>query len=377
MEVLVSQKINCELKFSYIEIYNEQVNDLLNKETDVKCKVREHPQTGPYVENVKEHIVVEYTQFIKLLEFGSNKRKTASTLMNDVSSRSHAVITLTLKQTKFESQNNGDFGDASEEMVSSIKLVDLAGSERMKKTQIYGQTERVKEGTLINKSLTVLGRCIYALATTKPKSSIVVPYRDSVLTYILKENLAGNSKTCMLFCVSPLDYEETSQTLNYANEVKKITTSAIANKTKLSTVPINWEELQHSEQNIVCALKKDIDKLTQKLANLELEKHAKSNSQQDPPQKFERLLEYLDRRSSKLEFENKYLKSVLAEKNNHILELSKHIDYLHRDYENLYLSYKRSQMFNVEKSRLQLMKEVETCCKSINKDLDLFDPSRF
>ena len=153
---------------------------------------------------MKEYNIENYTQFLKLLAKGNSSRSTASTSMNDKSSRSHAIITLTLKQTKFEkfsgfssdSDETNSIGDASEEMVSNIKLVDLAGSERLQKTKLYGQQERIKEGTLINKSLAVLGRCINLLSSNP---SSLIPYRESILTYLLKENLGGNSKTCMIF----------------------------------------------------------------------------------------------------------------------------------------------------------------------------------
>ncbi|CAK9438585.1 uncharacterized protein LODBEIA_P28090 [Lodderomyces beijingensis] len=382
MEVLIGQKISCELKISYIEIYNEQVRDLL-RDSEIKCRIREHPQTGPYVENVKEYSVTSYNQFVKLLNLGNGMRTTASTSMNDKSSRSHAVITLTLKQTKFEracstTTTNGadyndddEFGDASEETISNIKLVDLAGSERMKKTNVYSQQERVKEGALINKSLTVLGRCINLLAT---KSTLVVPYRDSILTYLLKENLGGNSKTCMLFCVSPFDYEETHQTLSYANEVKKISTSAKANRTKLKTAPINWEELR-ADDTVVGTLRSEIDRLAGELTKLKVENVPSQDSKQDA--KVSNLLEYLERRSAKLEFENKYLKSSLSIKDKHIVELTKHVDYLHRDYQSLYASYRENQMKQLQQARVQLLGEIAQCCESMDKDLERFDPSQF
>ncbi|KAI5953356.1 hypothetical protein KGF54_002727 [Candida jiufengensis] len=373
MELSINQKIHCELKFSYMEIYNEKVKDLLNH-NDLKCKVREHPITGPYIENLKEYTIKNYNRFLHLLNTGNSIRSTATTQMNDQSSRSHAIITLTLKQIKFENNDEGEgIGEASEEMISNIKLVDLAGSERLTKTKLYGQNDRIKEGALINKSLTVLGRCIHLLST---KTKAVVPYRDSILTYILKENLAGNSKTCMLFCISPLDYEESHQTLNYANEVKKIKTLARANKTKLSTI-INWEELQKTDQSIIDSLKDEIESLTSKLSNLETENNSRSST---PPQThldFHKIIEYLEKDSSKIKFENLYLKNQLSKKNNHIMELNKHINYIEDEYQRLHNDYQNLYNQKFETTKNQLINEIQICNDSFKTDLSEFDPKLF
>ncbi|KAL6453692.1 kif1 Kinesin-related protein 1 [Candida maltosa Xu316] len=369
MEVSINQKINCELKFSYIEIYNEQVNDLLNKDKSAKkCKVREHPTTGPYVENVKEQSIESYDQFLKLLNLGNSQRSTAATSMNDKSSRSHAIITLTLKQTKFENCSAGDLdetssiGEASEEMISNIKLVDLAGSERLQKTKVYGQQDRIKEGTLINKSLAVLGRCINLLSGNP---SSVVPYRESVLTYLLKENLAGNSKTCMICCVSPIDYDESHQTLIYANEVKKIKTLAKANKTKLSNVPINWQQLQQNDQTVIDSLRTEIETLTNKLNQME------TSTQISNP--ISNMIEYLEKESSKVKFENKYLKQLMNKKNSHIKELNNHIDFISNEYQLLFNDYKALQQAKIRTAKQGLLKECDAHTKTMELELAEFE----
>ncbi|RCK60482.1 Kinesin-related protein 1 [Candida viswanathii] len=372
MEICINQKINCELKLLYVEIYNEQVKDLLEKGTVTKkCKVREHPSTGPYVENVKEYTVEDYEHFLKLLTFGNSNRSTASTSMNDKSSRSHAILTLTLKQTKFENSSPGDIdevssiGEASEEMISNIKLVDLAGSERLQKTKVYGQQDRLKEGTLINKSLTVLGRCINTLASNP---TALIPYRESILTYLLKENLAGNSKTCMIFCVSPLDYEESHQTLNYANEVKKIKTLAKANKTKLSTVPINWQQLQQTDQTVIDSLKGEIEALTNKL------KHMEKVSLVENQKPIDNIIEFLEKESNKVKFENKYLKQMMSMKNSHIKELNNHIDFITNEYQLLFSEYKQLQHASLEKQKTRLLRSFEQTRSEMDLELQIFDP---
>lgn len=129
--------------------------------------------------------------------------------MNETSSRSHAVFTLLLTQKRLDVEVG-----ISGEKISRISLVDLAGSERANATGATGQ--RLKEGALINKSLTTLGRVISALAASSSGKVEKVPYRDSVLTWLLKDSLGGNSKTAMIAAISPADYEETLSTLRYA-----------------------------------------------------------------------------------------------------------------------------------------------------------------
>lgn len=183
-------------------------------------RVRESPETGPYIEGLSEHTVTSTADVLRYLEAGGRARATAETKMNAQSSRSHAVFTVVLKQTRFLY----DDGTATEERVSRIRLVDLAGSERADVSGTSGA--RLREGSNINKSLSTLGRVIEALVA----GSFVVPYRDSVLTYLLKESLGGNSKTAMIACVAPANYDETLSTLRYADSAKRITTRAVANK---------------------------------------------------------------------------------------------------------------------------------------------------
>lgn len=306
---VVDEKLNCELSFSYMEIYNETVKDLLDPSTG-KLKVREHSETGTYVEGLKSIRIETFDEFLEHLNTGNANRSTASTLMNDNSSRSHAIINLNLKQTKFESGDIDLVGNATTEVVSNIKLVDLAGSERLNKTRIIGNHERMKEGGLINKSLTVLGRCINILAKNNPQQ--LAPYRDSILTYILKENLGGNSKTMMMFCVSPIDYDESLQTLNYALRVKQIKTKATANSAKL--IDTSWNQLDQND--VIEKLKVEIQQLTDKLKNL------------DDGVSISKLVPYLERQLTDIKFENKYLSSRLKHVELEKDELHKHNQYL-------------------------------------------------
>lgn len=368
-EILVNQKINCEVKVSYVEIYNEQVLDLFEKLR--KLKVREHPQTGPYVENLSEFNVNDFGDFQRLLQRGNLNRATAHTQMNDESSRSHAIITVSLKQTKFKKEDDEDddgeddvsIGDADEVMISSIKLVDLAGSERLSKTKLYGQQERMKEGSLINKSLTVLGRCINLLSSG---SSAPIPYRDSILTYILKENLGGNSKSFMIFCVLPLDFDETFQTLNYANQVKMIKTAARANKTKIKTKPIDWKELQKNEKDVIVSLKDEVKELTEQLTTLR--EHSPAVEL-----KFLNLIGYLENETDKLKFENKYLKSQLKQQLGQLGELEKYVDYMDHEFNDLYLELEQSKL---DARKGILAEKCERDLEGMTSVLYKFDPKR-
>lgn len=205
---------------SYLEIYNEKVKDLLKKGMKQhNLRLREHPKLGPYVQDLSKHLVMDYHDVEELMIQGNNARTTASTKMNDTSSRSHAIFTLTFVQAKFDR-------DMPRETVSKIHLVDLAGSERADTSGATGQ--RLKEGGHINKSLVTLGSVISALAdisTSNQKGrQAFIPYRDSVLTWLLKDSLGGNSKTIMIATISPADcnYGETLSTLRYANRAKNI-----------------------------------------------------------------------------------------------------------------------------------------------------------
>ncbi|KAK2531773.1 Kif16b [Columba guinea] len=210
---------------SYLEIYNERVRDLLRRKSSKtnNLRIREHPKEGPYVEDLSKHLVQNYTDVEELMDAGNINRTTAATGMNAVSSRSHAIFTINFTQAKFDSEMPC-------ETVSKIHLVDLAGSERADATGATGV--RLKEGGNINKSLVTLGNVISALAdlsqdATNPlskKKQVFVPYRDSVLTWLLKDSLGGNSKTIMIATISPADvnYGETLSTLRYANRAKNI-----------------------------------------------------------------------------------------------------------------------------------------------------------
>ncbi|CCJ28926.1 unnamed protein product, partial [Pneumocystis jirovecii] len=219
---------------SYYEIYNEVAMDLLRardvNQRSVALKVRESPIDVTSLDDV-----------LAFIRVGNNARITASTRMNDTSSRSHAIFTIKIKQK-----------------ISRFRLVDLAGSERAYATGSTGS--RLKEGASINKSLTSLGRVITYLSEGKPES--IIPYRDSVLTFLLSDSLGGNSKTAMVACISPSDYDESLSTLRYATAAKHIHTNAIVNETR--------------ERKFLCNadIEKELDDMTRLLAEVQAEKNA-------------------------------------------------------------------------------------------------------
>ncbi|XP_059194594.1 kinesin-like protein KIF13A [Centropristis striata] len=217
-----------KVEVSYMEIYNEKVRDLLDpKGSRQSLKVREHKVLGPYVDGLSQLAVTSFEDIEVLMSEGNKSRTVAATNMNEESSRSHGVFSIIVTQTLYDLQSGN-----SGEKVSKMSLVDLAGSERVSKTGAAG--ERLKEGSNINKSLTTLGCVISALADQsagKGKAKFV-PYRDSVLTWLLKDNLGGNSKTAMIATVSPAadNYEETLSTLRYADRAKRIVNHAVVNE---------------------------------------------------------------------------------------------------------------------------------------------------
>lgn len=224
-----SELLHYSVEVSYMEIYCERVRDLLNPKNKGNLRVREHPLLGPYVEDLSKLAVTNYQDIHDLIDEGNKARTVAATNMNETSSRSHAVFTIFFTQLRHDEMTS-----LSTEKVSKISLVDLAGSERADSTGAKGT--RLKEGANINKSLTTLGKVISALAecsvTKKKKKADFIPYRDSVLTWLLRENLGGNSKTAMIAAISPADinYDETLSTLRYADRAKQIVCKAVVNE---------------------------------------------------------------------------------------------------------------------------------------------------
>ncbi|XP_029304839.1 kinesin family member 4 [Cottoperca gobio] len=217
------KRADCELCLvvSYLEIYNEDILDLLCTSKDkLGLSIREDPKEGIKIVGLTEKQVFSAQEMVCCLEVGNCARTVGSTAMNAASSRSHAIFTITLEQRRGT--------DKADSVVSKLHLVDLAGSERQKKTKAEG--DRLKEGISINRGLLSLGNVISALGDESKKSSFV-PYRDSKLTRLLQDALGGNSHTLMIACISPADsnMEETINTLRYADRARKIKNKPIVN----------------------------------------------------------------------------------------------------------------------------------------------------
>ena len=226
-----------QIRVSYLEIYNEIINDLLDTENK-KLKIREDLSKGVYVEGAKEEEVSDVQQVLRLMERGEHNRHFGATNMNERSSRSHTIFRITIESMDveiakrvMEDDENLDMSSDSDShtrvLYSTLNLVDLAGSERVSNTLAEGQ--RLKEGAAINKSLFTLGKVISKLSEG---NSTHIPYRDSKLTRILQSALGGNSKTVIICTVTPaLQYfEETQSTLSFANRAKSIQNSVTINE---------------------------------------------------------------------------------------------------------------------------------------------------
>eukprot|EP00466_Bigelowiella_natans_P009967 jgi/Bigna1/80002/fgenesh1_pg.67_\ len=239
----VTNKLNktCELQATFVEIYNEQIQDLLHKSEAIEHIRCAHKRTVKSPEEV-----------MKCLEEGSHSRATGSTKMNKESSRSHAIFTLWLTQKPKQEENDAEQGDnefeADEILSSKFHFVDLAGSERLKKTGAEGQ--QVKEGIQINKGLFALSQVITALSQKKPH----VPFRDSIITRLLQDSLGGNARTVLIACVSPADdnKDESIQTLRYASQVRNIknkpTLNFSINDAKVKRYRLRIQELEEENK---------------------------------------------------------------------------------------------------------------------------------
>lgn len=210
------QKSNAQqylIRANYLEIYQEEIRDLLSKDENSKLELKERPDTGVYVKDLQSFVCKNITEIEHVMNVGNQNRSVGKTNMNEHSSRSHAIFIITV-----ECSERGEDGD-DHIRVGKLNLVDLAGSERQAKTGAEGT--RLKEATKINLSLSALGNVISALVDGK---STHIPYRDSKLTRLLQDSLGGNSKTVMVATIGPAsyNYEETLTTLRYANRAKNI-----------------------------------------------------------------------------------------------------------------------------------------------------------
>jgi hypothetical protein len=219
-----SRSTECIIKCSFLEIYQEQIFDLLDDSRSLKpLHLREDFKLGVYVEDLTELPVNSAEETYDILRRGTKNRHMGATLMNKESSRSHAVFTLKIDSRQVE--------NSSVSLRSSrFHLIDLAGSERQRDTEASGM--RLKEAGMINKSLSALGNVINGLVLASEGKPRHIHYRDSKLTFLLKDSLGGNSKTCIIANISPAatSYAETLSTLKFAQRAKLIRNKAVVNE---------------------------------------------------------------------------------------------------------------------------------------------------
>lgn len=287
--------VDANMKCSFLEIYREQIRDLLSTENETNLKLRQCSVKGVYVQGLIEKYVYTSQEILSTIESGTSQRTTASTALNSVSSRSHAVLTLTLTQKMTDGS----------ETISKLNLVDLAGSENVDKSEVQGI--ELSEAQTINKSLSCLGNVIYAL-TEKGRGHI--PYRDSKLTYLLQDSLGGNSKTILIGTVSPSRncYSETINTLKFAKRAKEIKNIPKVNKNE-STI------------NVMKALNEKISELESKL--LEYEQKSPKKEEENNT-KDDRDFSILEKRCQRLEKKISFLEKERKDdekQNNQIKEL--------------------------------------------------------
>lgn len=269
----LQHQIEFQLNVSFIEILKEEVRDLLDNKSEItngqngklhspgkpQIQIRETSNGVITLAGSTECSVKTLKEMTECLEHGSLSRATGSTNMNNQSSRSHAIFTITLEQMRKPNSNNSVASNSNDSMCdeylcAKLHLVDLAGSERAKRTGSDGM--RFKEGVHINKGLLALGNVISALGDEKKrKEGAHVPYRDSKLTRLLQDSLGGNSRTVMIACVSPADInaEETLNTLKYANRARNIQNKPVVNRDPVSSEMLKMRQQLECLQAELCA----------------------------------------------------------------------------------------------------------------------------
>lgn len=287
---------------SYLEIYQEEIRDLLDAKLKGKCELREDKDVGVYVNNLNKYICKNVQEILKVMQEGNKNRTIAATDMNEHSSRSHAIFTVTV-----------EIKSSTERIrVGKLNLVDLAGSERQSKSGATGQ--RLKEAGKINLSLSTLGNVIHALVE---ENSSHIPYRDSKLTRLLQDSLGGNSKTLMIANIGPASYnwDESLTTLRYANRAKNIHNAPRVNEDPKDALIRQYQDEISKLRNILN--EKSSKKITKKEKNYDVEnlqEHTKflEKQQEDLNEKRNNILENKDNLST--DDQNRMLYDIELEK---------------------------------------------------------------
>ncbi|KAJ0801308.1 putative plus-end-directed kinesin ATPase [Helianthus annuus] len=251
-ESRVDERLTYNCKCSFLEIYNEQITDLLDP-SSTNLHLREDVKKGVYVENLTEFEVHTVGDILRLLSRGSANRRVAATNMNRESSRSHCVFTCVI-ESRWEKDSTSNLRFAR------LNLVDLAGSERQKTSGAEG--ERLKEAANINKSLSTLGHVIMALVDGANARTRHIPYRDSRLTFLLQDSLGGNSKTMIIANVSPsiCSATETLNTLKFAQRAKLIQNNAVVNEDASGDVMALQHQIQLLKEELTILKRQNVSR---------------------------------------------------------------------------------------------------------------------
>ena len=356
-----------KVKVAFLELYNEELHDLLdpagiNKQTGKSAKeisIREEKNGVISVRGLRDVDVSSAEECTRLLNTGINHRQTSATLMNEGSSRSHAIFTITIEQkivkevdeeAADEKAKGEEKASVTEEISSKFHFVDLAGSERIKKTGATGQL--LKEGISINRGLLCLGQVISALTEDK-KDKNFIPYRDSKLTRILQDSLGGNSRTTMIACVSPAEsnYDETLSTIRYASRARNIKNKPVVNRDPNSML---IESLRQQIQTLQCEVKEYATLLQEQGVGLPDDLQSRVLERQKT-QAQKRALAPPSAGASASPGEVKELKIKLSHKDKEIRELQQKL----KD-QQVFLDGKDRQLKEVEKERDNLAIQNET-----------------
>uniref|UniRef100_G1TNV3 Kinesin-like protein n=2 Tax=Oryctolagus cuniculus TaxID=9986 RepID=G1TNV3_RABIT len=309
MDEIKEEKV-CSTAVSYLEVYNEQIRDLLVNSGPLA--VREDAQKGVVVQGLTLHQPKSSAEILQLLDNGNKNRTQHPTDLNATSSRSHAVFQIYLRQqdkTASISQNV---------RIAKMSLIDLAGSERASATSAKGT--RFVEGTNINRSLLALGNVINALADTKRKNQHI-PYRNSKLTRLLKDSLGGNCQTIMIAAVSPssLFYDDTYNTLKYANRAKDIKSSLKSNVLNLDNHISQYVKICNEQKAEILMLKEKLKAYEEQKAFTDENGKAKLMTSKPEEKEFERFHEILNCLfQNREEIRQEYLKLEMLLKENEL-----------------------------------------------------------
>lgn len=309
MDEIKEEKI-CSTAVSYLEVYNEQIRDLLVNSGPLA--VREDAQKGVVVQGLTLHQPKSSEEILQLLDNGNKNRTQHPTDMNATSSRSHAVFQIYLRQQDKTASINQNV------RIAKMSLIDLAGSERASTTSAKGA--RFIEGTNINRSLLALGNVINALADTKRKNQHI-PYRNSKLTRLLKDSLGGNCQTIMIAAVSPssMSYDDTYNTLKYANRAKEIKSSLKSNVLHLDNHITQYVKICNEQKEEILMLKEKLKAYEEQKAFADENNKAKlmiSDPQKKEIERFQEILNCLFQ--NREEIRQEYLKLEMLLKENEL-----------------------------------------------------------